>query len=266
MQLTERHAHELVAPCRRRRSNGSLRPLQRVRFCTYHDDAPREHRPHSECEGKLIAVEWHEHEGEWHPHSVRTTTGEYDCFYCKRDETVYFHASGFGGRDDRHELHGFCEPIPRPGRFWLAPGVRPVRRSGQGSHWSEPCYYLGVRRVTWQAMGYERVEGPIGHPLEFACEGRCQWCETCEDWLPEENLCEHLVMCWNCQSVYVAEGDEERRCPDCSKSQCECGDCWADGAEICISCGRWICETCWRDHLDEEDEPCERGASDWKEP
>lgn len=268
LEIIERRSTERVVPVRRRRANGSLRPLQRVRFRTYHDAAgvpPGHHNPHSETEGELRAIEWQQTDGVWFPHSVVTTRATYDCYYCRRDERVYFYDAGSGVRD-RHVLSGYVEPGPKPGRFWLAEGVRPLRWSGRRIDCYAPGYYVGVRRRGWQAMGYERIEGPVAHPLEYAEPARCRWCESCEDWIPDEDRCDHFLNCWWCSANYVSEGDEEQRCPDCERSQHECGACNNLGAEQCISCGEWRCDGCWPGHDDEVGDPCKRGRSDWKEP
>lgn len=72
--------------------------------------------------------------------------------------------------------------------------------------------------------------------------------------------------CQRCERSYLAEGDEEDRCPFCNASQHDCDFCPDSGGETCISCGQWVCSGCWAGHDDEDGQACERGRPDWKEP
>lgn len=192
----------------------------------------------------------------------------FDGTYCRRDERLHLYQSGGGPPYVEGPATRDGQPVAF--KIWMAPGES-VRRN------TTPCPQEGPlagRRPPGLsddellAMGYHRIDDDPGDIFEYASDEPTSWCTKCEDNIPRyEGACEHLITCWHCQANYTSEGDEEDRCPDCNSSQRECEDCSVDGAETCISCGRWICPECWPGHSDEGGiRECERGAPDWKEP
>jgi len=224
----------------------------------------------SEQTGELAVVIFEqEADGEWHPTQVFTrrwikfhdgregwTYNLFDGSWCRRDERLHLYKSG--GGPPYVEGCGSRDGVPVAARLWLADGERVRGTAGEA--------YLTPEQLT--AMGYELVTEHPGDIFSGASDEPTTWCEECKDNIPRyENPCEHLATCWHCQASYTAEGDEERRCPDCNESQHECDYCDEQGAETCISCGQWLCKTCWPGHPDEGGiRGCERSAPDWKEP
>ncbi len=190
----------------------------------------------------------------------------YDGSWCARDEQLHLYNSGGGPPyvegpatlDGKLYMH----------QIWLAPGESVSNNTARESDGP-----ISDRRATslsddeLLAIGYRRVDEHPGDIFSDASDDPTTWCEECKDNISRyENPCEHLATCWHCQASYTAEGDEERRCPDCNESQHKCDHCDEQGAETCISCGQWICPKCWAGHDDNtEDGKCERGAPDWKE-
>jgi len=184
-------------------------------------------------------------------------TQMFDGSWCQRDEQLHLYNSGGGIVP---YVHPFREPSPPPARIWIAD----CQAVYDGRNTDGPA----LTDADLLVMGYQRIHEHPGDIFDGASDEKTVWCEECEDNIPRDvNPCEHLVTCWHCQASYTAEGDEERRCPDCNESQHECDHCNEQGAETCISCGQWICKACWAGH--DDDTPtgkCERGAPDWKEP
>lgn len=132
---------------------------------------------------------------------------DWDFEWCNRDGVCRYDLSGFGGKP-RFCAHRFCEPSPPPAELWIAEGT-PVFT------YTRNCK---ERRVESDAellkLGYKRLRRPkllkgrfgdkTRNPFDAAWEGRAIYCDRCDDYLPDENPCEHLEWCDECASwVYV---------------------------------------------------------------
>lgn len=129
---------------------------------------------------KLIAVEYHD----GHPHAVITSNGkswtQYDFDWCKRDGTVYYHASG-GGPVGPYYV----------GRF---------ARGGHAELWGDSSVQAfqdfdgkPLTRRQVEKYGYTFLAEHKGDPFDDGVEGSTTWCEICVDHLPSEQQCRHLV-------------------------------------------------------------------------
>jgi hypothetical protein len=145
------------------------------------------------------------------PFTVITTENEgrcrnyYDVEWCERDRQLYYRNSGSGG---------YTRPIEVDARttFWAAPDVPLVVAEGATR-----------RKRADGKKAFERVLNGDWTVSKFS-EGRCEYCQTCDDYLPCEDideLCEH---CW-----YCGESDDwskpGERCP------WECEECREYGRE-----------------------------------
>ena len=113
--------------------------------------------------------------------NVVTTEGGYDVNTSKGWGRLY-HNHGGGGC----YLHAFAAASPgtRPqGAVWIADGVEVT----DGSLASRVLSAKDIR-----AMGYRILRAPGGDPFEDAMECDIEWCDACEDHMPDEHLCEHL--------------------------------------------------------------------------
>lgn len=129
---------------------------------------------------KLVAVEYHG----GHPHSVTTTDGKhwtvYDFNWCKRDGTCYYRDVG-GGPAVAYSVGR----LVGGGRaeIWLDQSIQNFVDGG-----GRP---LTRRQVV--KYGYDFLAELKGDPFDDVVEGATTWCEVCEDHLPDENQCRHMV-------------------------------------------------------------------------
>lgn len=227
--------------------------------------------------GELAVVLYVEDDGQWRPHQVFTrrwirfadglegwTYDLFDGSWCRRDQRLHLYNSGGGPP----YVNSFAEPGIH-GRLWMLEDES-VSGDGENPNRDNP---IGSRRppalsdADLLARGIERTYESPGDLFADYSDEPTTYCKACDDDIPRhEAPCEHLCTCDHCGATYESEGDEEDRCPDCKTSQLECEDCGECGGETCISCGRNVCSSCWSGHVDEGDDPCERGTADWKEP
>lgn len=130
---------------------------------------------------KLIAVEYHD----GHPHSVTTSNGKgwtvWDFDWCKRDQTVYYHQSGGGPAEAYH-----VGKLGRGGRaeLWVDSSVMGFADCSSG----KPLTRRQVERY-----GYKLLKKLKADPFEDAVGGRVTWCVVCQDQLPDDHACWHLL-------------------------------------------------------------------------
>lgn len=160
--------------------------------------------------GKVVFIEQIKEGRSWRTYRVVTSNGrtldEFDVEWCRRDETYFFDKSGSGPDNQGIYLHRLIGP---KGRIWLAPGYF--------------CYDGGkahIRdRISLDEFGYAVLPKYPGNPFADAIEQDCQSCSICEDYLPVENLCEHV---WWCRTLgwYAGPGADEPSKP-CKDPDCE---------------------------------------------
>ena len=120
-----------------------------------------------------------------HPFGVQTRTGPhgptkhygtdyFDFVWSRRFGCSYFHESGGGP---------------------LTPVVV-FRDDWKPTLWAAACVEFndekGASIENLAALGWTRLPAPLANPFEGAIEGRCEYCEICNDWLPDDSLCAHL--------------------------------------------------------------------------
>lgn len=132
----------------------------------------------------LVLVEWDTGE---HPFRVvhgeqrdgRWYFDETDVDWSRRDRRCYFHHTGgypdaiyFNQRASTKRLH----------RLWLHPDVPIETDEGKP-----------LAREQLRERGFRLVDEQPEDPLPGLDEERTEWCFTCKDFLPTENLCGHLA-------------------------------------------------------------------------
>jgi len=130
---------------------------------------------------KLVAVEYFG----GHPHSVITTTNGngwtvWDFDWCKRDQTVYYHQSGGCGAQG---VYAVGTLVRGRAELWVDASIhafqdyrgKPLTRRQVGRH------------------GYDLLADHKGDPFAGAVESATTGCTSCDDRLPDERQCRHLV-------------------------------------------------------------------------
>ena len=156
---------------------------------------------------RIVAIEYHP-EGPKNallPFSVFTVnhakpsawiSGIYDFDWCKRDEMLYYHCSGCGGRFPMHPLSK-PSATPRYAVWWDASLVAPTNGGN--------CSSRKLSADTIRKWGYDVLESPLPilgggvNPFEEnACMDSVEYCANCKDYLPTESLCSHIWWCEKC--------------------------------------------------------------------
>lgn len=125
-------------------------------------------------------------------------SGIYDIEWCRRDGMLYYHCSGGGGH---FYLNRVCRRKGEPhcAVWWNSKLVTPHRDNGKQPAMLTPHQ---VRR-----LGYRIVSRPLRilgtsdrHPLENLFSGLedTMYCSKCDDWLPFDNMCSHVLWCDEC--------------------------------------------------------------------
>ena len=112
----------------------------------------------------------------------------YDVDWCERDQRLYYHMSGGGAQ---------------PGVAFLDP---------QDTYWLA----AGYRLPDWVSLADygKRIDIPdprwLVWPPDLASEGDTVWCTVCDDHMPSEDVCEHLV--WDDDAaVWAGLGAEDQQ-------------------------------------------------------
>lgn len=138
----------------------------------------------------LLWVEYHEIDGQWRPFSIATTDGQYDVEWCKRDQCLYAHDSGGGGRFHASSFvgaPGICAKV------WVRKDIEIVHevKIADDKWESQP-----LPREDLATMGYELLAKPLtDDPFGECEEEETQHCKICDDRLPceeDSHTCNHL--------------------------------------------------------------------------
>ena len=97
----------------------------------------------------------------------------HDCDWIEREQTLYHHCSGGGGRAPN--VGGFSTPEGLPGRIWIAEGV--TVRDGDKLLTDDDLL----------AMGYRRVHGPTPDPFAGGVEGETFYDERTSERVPDDD-------------------------------------------------------------------------------
>jgi hypothetical protein len=120
----------------------------------------------------------------------------YDVEYCRRDDRLYFHLSGFGA----------IEITARAGDiFWAAKDFPLTVEAGATRRKTLPRKYPSLRN-------FRGADGRFHDDMD---ESDCIYCSICNDRLPTEDSyrpCDHL---WWCEDKTEWSTPEERCPPDC---------------------------------------------------
>lgn len=137
---------------------------------------------------RVVLVELVETAGAWRPHRVETEHACYDFEWCTRDGVCYYDDVGTGGYESGGiYVDTLCAGAR--GRLWIAPTHWPYR-NGDPEH-----RRLSPEEVS--ALGWDLLEEQPADPFAEAEESDTRWCLTCNDALPEQNLCSHV---WYCET------------------------------------------------------------------
>lgn len=122
-------------------------------------------------EPKVIMIEFDEN---GRPFAVtrKSKLGYNEHFYiewCQRDRKFYAENSGNGY---------YLESVNN--KFWLTSGY-PLPYDGEGEKPASPENRLS-----------RRPNGFGGDLWDWANEGECQYCSICDDYLPDDNSCDHI--------------------------------------------------------------------------
>lgn len=186
------------------------------------------------------------------PFAVRTAFEWWDVEWCKRDGQCYYHCSGGGGSGltcremtEAARRKRNCLEQETTGR-WLKFDGRADISFGRfcDVNASVPIWYdRNLVRVMQNPKGmrdeekparngdeYLRLCGylPVANPLELGDgilnpfqtdsfqsfgDRQCEYCKICDDWLPDEELCEHVRWCDE-HGVFGGPGkDQDDGCP-----------------------------------------------------
>lgn len=178
------------------------REIERVVAIEYRDD-----RPFS----VMTATNW-EHGGK-----SGISADYYDFEWCKRDAMLYYDGTGSG------PMRGFCVSAfsntdPPPAKLWLKEGIKVTHSWKDGD---EP-----ISESELLKMGYLLLTEPIQldsgwgdsspNPFDHANADDCIECVECDDWIPEDSMCEHMRWCDECGDwFYVADrsfNDSDGKC------------------------------------------------------
>jgi len=126
------------------------------------------------------------------PHSLT----EWDVNWCERDQDYYVHETG--GWTGRLYLNRMIEGCQE--KFWAADGIEFCLDTGG---------YDEITPEQVASLGYVRVLLPeLPEDLTKTCEEQsCQWCESCDDMIPDNGLCSHMYWCGLC-GVVITEDEE----------------------------------------------------------
>ncbi len=168
------------------------------------------------------------------------TAGHWDFDWCKRDQSLHFHQSGFGG-EVRYHVARFCQPVPPKAQLWVADGIPIVTHvTRKDGTWGE----RPVGDAELLRRGYERIATPrrlplvncypyrkaktTPNPFEAGWEGETIWCDRCGDHLPCEDTyrpCDHIEWCDECamwfyadDQTYVESSSGKHDCPDADEN------------------------------------------------
>lgn len=130
---------------------------------------------------KLVCLEWDTKGRPFQAtHGRRRPSGTWllvtsDVDWCERDQCLYHHQSGAGGRG----IH-FSRLIGGRHQLWILPGFA--------------VSYSGKRLSRWQLarLGYNLVDEVPADPTLASDETLTTWCDTCQDWLPDNDPCPHV--------------------------------------------------------------------------
>jgi hypothetical protein len=181
---------------------------------------------------EIVAVIYHETDGEWRPHAIQTRTPRrefvagvtrserprlpgyfaehYDSNYSKAYRSLYVHNSGCGGDGNDVHVHAYVEAEAMPGRIWLHPEAYLTTWSAEEKR-SVPMDRSGLA-----AMGYQLLPELPSDPFEDTCEGDTTWCDVCEDNIPDNDndtfdcavCCERAHEHGVGQAFVVIDGDD----------------------------------------------------------
>lgn len=160
--------------------------------------------------GKVVCIEQIKEGRSWRTRRVMTsiertldeferTLEDYDFDWCKRDQTTFFEQSGRGPDNKGIYLHRLISP---KGRIWLAPGY--FCYDGGKSHSQDRISPDEIHLV----FGYAVLSKYPGNPFVDAVEQTSHHCSICEDFLPVEDLCDHVWWCYTL-GWYVGPGADE---------------------------------------------------------
>jgi hypothetical protein len=132
------------------------------------------------------------------PFEIHMTGGEiYDMEYSKACGFAMFQKTG--GGPVGVTLSPCSKPDPKNRiKFFLKDGVpfRGYVRCGKGYRTIQL-----TRPEQWEKMGYQRINELPTDPFAGAVDTEAIYCQTCRDWFPDIDLCEHLVWCDKCGAV-----------------------------------------------------------------
>jgi hypothetical protein len=114
----------------------------------------------------------------------------HDCDWIEREQTLYHHCSGGGGRAPN--VGGFSEPEALPGRIWIADGVT-VRNDEKL-----------LTDDDLLAMGYRRVHGPTPDPFADGIEGETFYDDRTGDRHPDDDG----ERCSCCDEDFIRQKDD----------------------------------------------------------
>lgn len=170
---------------------------------------------------RIVAIEYHPvgPNRALLPHSVFTMDNDqpskagwiaslYDFDWCERDQSLYYHCSGGGGR---FYLHRLSKPTARPrcAVWWDASLVAPTNGA--------ICSQRKLSHSTVRRMGYDILTEPVpllggsANPFLEASQDSTEFCIKCHDYLPTENLCQHVWWCERCGGYSVPQSRCEHR-------------------------------------------------------
>lgn len=129
--------------------------------------------------------------------------GHYDFDWCRRDECLYYHLSGSGGRFYIHPLARPAKP-PLVPLWWDSSLVHPTNGGNSSNR--------KLSDATVTRFGYKIVPEPLplfsvsANPFNDAHHASVEYCTRCGDHLQDDGLCEHIWWCEKC-GVYSAPQD-----------------------------------------------------------
>lgn len=114
------------------------------------------------------------------PFSLYFNGYQWDAEYCRRDDQIYIEESGHGSSRLEHSTN-----------FWWSVDGEPPDVFDSRSKGYIPAPI--ENQVELPASCVDEDTGEAADVDDWAMYSRCVCCKVCDDWLPIDDLCNHLV-------------------------------------------------------------------------
>jgi hypothetical protein len=161
---------------------------------------------------RIVLIEYAGQGRIWMPHSVFVHDAPdfphcfstYDFTWSKTHGSLYYHESGSGGPP---YVNGWPGAKKTHAKLWWDQEASPILETGGGQV---------ITSADLPSLGFELISEPLildndaeTNPFIYGIEMGVICCTKCQDWLPEDEPCNHVFWCEKCGVWGGAASDKE---------------------------------------------------------